>query len=300
MAERGAAASSVSVIVVFHNAEDFLAEALDSALAQSLRPHEVILVDDASTDGSRGIAEQYASHHGTIRILEHSDRANHGPAVSRNLGLRHCSSPLVALLDADDVWMPGKLETEVRMLRKHRQAAMVCGNSLKWFSWASDADEVAALARITGSEKRDLKDRIRTLAGGKYRGLVPPPRLLRRHLRWRDALPQPSAAVLRLEAALEVGGFEESFPFMFEDQAFFSKLAMHYPVFVHGECFTRYRQHSVSLCNRVRTGNHGSIGDKLMSRKGADFFEWLLDYVMRHRPDDRRLTRPIHARLEKL
>src|SRR5271154_2347778 len=103
----------VSTIIIFLNAEKFLAEAVESVLAQTYPTWELWLVDDGSTDDSSRIARDYATRHAArIHYLEHPGHENRGKSASRNLGLRHSRGSYVALLDADDVWLPGKLTNQ--------------------------------------------------------------------------------------------------------------------------------------------------------------------------------------------
>jgi glycosyltransferase involved in cell wall biosynthesis len=96
----------VSVIVAAYNAEATLAETLRSALAQSYRPVEIILVDDGSTDRTAEIASSFAE---VILIRQ----ANAGVAAARNAGIRASRGEWLAPLDADDLWHPAKLERQV-------------------------------------------------------------------------------------------------------------------------------------------------------------------------------------------
>jgi len=97
----------VSVIMPVYNAETYLAEAIESALAQRFRDFEIVLVNDGSTDASGAIAHDHAARHpGRIRVI---DQQNSGLPVARNRGLEEARGDYFALLDADDVWLPGHL-----------------------------------------------------------------------------------------------------------------------------------------------------------------------------------------------
>ena len=107
-------APRVSSIVIFLNAKAFIREAVDSVLAQSYSDWDLWLVDDGSTDGSTEIAREYERvHRGKGRYVEHPGHENKGMSASRNLGLSHAAGEYVAFLDADDVWLPQKLEEQV-------------------------------------------------------------------------------------------------------------------------------------------------------------------------------------------
>ena len=102
----------ISCIVPVYNGERFLAQTLDSVLEQTYQPLEVLLSDDGSTDGTPEIAARYSKQ---IRYLTH---ANTGPGAARNRGLRLAQGDFVALLDADDLWHPEKLQKQIDQFEK--------------------------------------------------------------------------------------------------------------------------------------------------------------------------------------
>jgi glycosyltransferase involved in cell wall biosynthesis len=125
----------VSGIIIFLNAERFIQEAIESVFAQAYAAWELLLVDDGSTDGSTAIARRYAAQHpGRVRYLEHPGHRNHGISASRNLGIRNAKGAYIALLDADDVWLPYKLERQVAILDSQPEASMVYGSTQYWYS----------------------------------------------------------------------------------------------------------------------------------------------------------------------
>jgi glycosyltransferase involved in cell wall biosynthesis len=99
----------ISVVIPAYNAERFLPRCLKSVFAQTLKPVEVIVVDDGSTDQTAAIA---ASLGATVFI-----QANSGVAAARNYGIQNASGDWIALLDADDLWAPEKLERQVACIR---------------------------------------------------------------------------------------------------------------------------------------------------------------------------------------
>ncbi|GEM_PF-4416934 len=98
----------VSVIIPIYNAAEYLASALDTVLAQSLREIEVICINDASTDASRDIVLAKQKTDSRICLLE--IESNAGPCVARNMGLAKASGKYVSFLDADDFFEPNMLE----------------------------------------------------------------------------------------------------------------------------------------------------------------------------------------------
>lgn len=96
------ARATVSVVIPAYNAATFLGEAIESVFAQDGPAREVIVVDDGSTDATGAVAASFAE----VRVIT---QANGGIAAARNTGLREASAPVVAFLDADDIWPAGRL-----------------------------------------------------------------------------------------------------------------------------------------------------------------------------------------------
>lgn len=266
--------ASVSVIAAFLNAERFLAEAVESVLAQTCAAWELLLVDDGSTDGSTAIAQRYARRYpGRIRYLEHPNHANRGVCASRNLGIRHARRNLVAILDADDVWLPHKLKEQIRLLNKHPKAAMVCGRAMYWRSW-SDGD-----GNVDHTPELGLPgDRLYT----------PPALFTRCHPLGDATAPCPSDLLIRRHAVVAIGGFEEEFTGerqLYEDQAFLVKLYLHYPVYLSERTWIRYRIHPDSCMAQVDDPEQVRLY----------FLQWLESYVQREHIDPDVWEPALHA-----
>jgi glycosyltransferase involved in cell wall biosynthesis len=99
--------SLVSCIVPVYNGERHLGAALDSILAQTHRPIQVIVADDGSTDGTANVAASYADE------VQYVRQQNRGPATARNLGLGAATGQFIGFLDADDLWHPEKLARQM-------------------------------------------------------------------------------------------------------------------------------------------------------------------------------------------
>src|SRR5215212_3295723 len=133
----------VSIIIPFLNAGKFIQEAIDSVFAQTYDNWELLLVDDGSTDASREIALLLATQHPVkVRYVEHNDHENRGACASRNLGVRNAQGEYIALLDADDVWLPHKLERQLAILDSYPEAAMVYGATQYWHSWTGNPEDI--------------------------------------------------------------------------------------------------------------------------------------------------------------
>jgi glycosyltransferase involved in cell wall biosynthesis len=105
----------ISCIVPVHNGAAFLAEAIASILGQAGVDLEVIVVDDGSTDGSAEIAAGFDG----VQVVR---QAQSGVAAARNAGLRRAQGDHIAFLDADDLWLPGKLAAQLAMVQQHASA----------------------------------------------------------------------------------------------------------------------------------------------------------------------------------
>ena len=109
----------VSVIVPTYNSARFLGRAINSILAQTYTDYEIIVVDDGSTDDTRDVLRPFRDR------VRYFFQANRGAASARNLALAQAGGELIAYLDADDMWYPPRLETEVAFLDSHRECGLV-------------------------------------------------------------------------------------------------------------------------------------------------------------------------------
>ncbi len=165
----------VSVVIPAYNAERYVGKAIESCLNQSYPPHEIIVVDDASTDGSAAVAELYPEPVRVIRLKENS-----GVSVARNRGVEVSTGNWIAFLDADDWWMPEKLE-------RQRQCAF---------------ENPRAMLLYTGF-------RILPVDGPEYDGQFFAPREIWPMLRYRSRI-HLSTVITRRDAFDAVGGFNSS------------------------------------------------------------------------------------------
>lgn len=108
-----------------HNALPFLDEAIESILGQTFTDFEFVILDDASTDGSKERLREWASRDPRIRLLEMEH--NLGPALSSERVAREARAPIVARTDADDISYPHRLEEQLKVLRDHPRVGVVGG-----------------------------------------------------------------------------------------------------------------------------------------------------------------------------
>src|SRR5262245_55521841 len=126
----------VSVLLPVYNAERYLAETLDSALAQTHPNLEVIVIDDGSVDRSRAIAEARAERDPRVRVIT---KTNGGVAAARNRAIAEASGDLIAPLDADDLWSATKIERQVKRMRDGGDAV---GLVYSWWAWMDERGRV--------------------------------------------------------------------------------------------------------------------------------------------------------------
>lgn len=252
---------TVSAIIIVYNGAEFLRDAIESIVGQTLRAWELIVVDDGSTDESASIAEEYiAARPQQVRLVRHADGRNHGMSAARNLGIAQAQGKYVGFLDADDEWLPNKLSDQVALLEADPTLGMVYGRTTMWYSWQSLPSDC------------DFHYELGVGPGRAYR----PPRLFESLLLNVYQTPTTCNALFPRRIALEVGGFDDAFKGMFEDQVFFAKVMMNAPVFVSDEVWAKYRQHSKSAS--VQSQNAGA--DEAARLR---FLRWTMKYLARRR-----------------
>ena len=183
------------MVIPAYNAEDCIARAISSVLAQTLPPHEIVIVDDGSTDGTADIAKRFAG----VRVLS---QLRAGASQARNAGIRACNGEIVAFLDADDEWLESKLEKQLDLHQGQDIALSFCRSN--------EFDE-------QGNE-----------LGDTFRDLAP-----RRGNVWRDLLATNFIATPTVMASREnlvaLGGFDTRLK-VGEDQDMWIRLARLGPV----------------------------------------------------------------------
>jgi len=118
----------VSVIIPCYNGEKFIGEAIESVINQTHQNWELIIVDDGSTDSSKDVVRQYTTNR-RIRLIEHG--CNKGIPKTKNDGIAVAQGDYVAFLDQDDIWMPSKLELQLRRFAlEGKNVGLVCTGML--------------------------------------------------------------------------------------------------------------------------------------------------------------------------
>ncbi len=250
----------VSVITPFLNAEDFLIETIESVIQQEYKNWELILVDDGSSDNSTVIAKEYACKNpNKIIYLDHEGHVNKAAAASRNLALTKAKGELVALLDADDFWLPQYLNGQVAVFRNNPQISLFCESSKYWYSWNNAA----------------AKDKFIPIGANADRLYQPPELVAKLYPLGAGEAPCPCGIIVKMSALKKINGFEESFIGkyqMYEDQAFLIKIYLQETVYISSRCNNLYRQRagSVMYTSSVQ-------GQYLQAR--YFFLQWLNHYL---------------------
>ena len=201
----------VSVIIPNYNYARFLRQSIDSALAQTYPNLEVIVVDDGSTDDSLAVLATYGSR---IRCVTQSNR---GVSEARNRGVLESRGGLLAFLDSDDIWLPSKIEKQVRWLLSDPEVGLVHTGCL----------EVDAAGRV-------LRKRLDGMEGWVAESML---RLQ------RPVILGGGSAVLVTKAAFNiVGGFDPLLP-PAEDWDFYFRVASNFKVGFVPEYLLHYREH---------------------------------------------------------
>ena len=130
---------SIATIIPAYNCERYLAEAIESVLAQNYRPLEIIVIDDGSTDDTAKIAKRFEP------AIQYCFQANGGIGSARNRGIELAHSDFIAFLDADDLWPEGKLEHQMLAFHDNREIEAVFGLVQQFEQSSGGTTDVGAL-----------------------------------------------------------------------------------------------------------------------------------------------------------
>lgn len=201
----------ISVIIPTYNVEFYVEEALKSVLAQTYTNLEIIAVDNGSTDRTRDVLQPYIDKNKVVYIRQD----NRGLAGARNTGIRSSRGEYIAFLDADDIFLPEKLERQVAYLETHPQCGVCyCGI---WHFYDEKPDDLFKLDYAY------------------YSGVDVLPNLLRKNF------VNPLSVVIRRSEVERVGFFDESY-WHGEDWEYWVRLAYHGTVFCYlPDALAKYR-----------------------------------------------------------
>jgi glycosyltransferase involved in cell wall biosynthesis len=221
----------VSVVIPGYNAERFIGATLATVHAQTVRPAEIIFVDDGSTDRTAEIARELGA------VVLHTNRT--GPAGARNAGINAASTQWIALLDADDLWEPDKLEAQWLAIEACPEADIVFTDFSQgvpgeiivpsFLSTRQNYQKVRRSERTPGVVSCDRESLIQCFLEGNF--------IL------------PSTALVRRSLALEVGLFDVDILMGCEDRDFFLRALRIAEVAVVERCLMHRRLYDGNLSN---------------------------------------------------
>ncbi len=260
----------VSVVVPAYNVGAHIGEALDSVLAQDYPHIELVVVDDGSQDDTAAVV---AARYPQATLIR---KANGGAATARNAGMRAARGEFVAFLDADDIWLPGKLSAQVAHFRAHPGVGMNCTGFAQWVSDEAgrfpDPLTVAAEQADIAADALDA-----ALSGWVYH------KLLLRNFVWTTTV------MMRRTLIDAVGLYDESFR-LGQDYEYFLRASRATEIHRLARAYALYRQHPGSATARGIDYNYAA---RIILKARAD---WGLAS-----PDGAAITaREFQARLHKI
>ena len=243
----------ISVIIAAYNTARYVGEAIDSALAQTYSPIEIIVVDDGSTDNTQEVLAAYSDR---ITILR---QENSGSAAARNAALEAARGEFVAVLDSDDVWMPDKLERQMALFETCPEIDFVFANSQHM---DEDGNEVhvfsGRMPPPVDYRKEVMKDGY-LLVGDWHAALA-----------YHNFIPQPTI-VVRLPVIRAAGGYDAR-QWISQDYRLYWNLISHGASFGFIDAvLMKYRRHPTQVTkNSVRYFQYRTAGlkDILAKTKG--------------------------------
>lgn len=227
----------VSVVIPVRNGKDYLQEALDSVLQQSFTDLELLLINDGSTDDDY---DRYALQDERIRVIHLTGT---GVSRARNVGMAQSRGELIAFLDADDLWFPGKLEAQVRYFDEHPDVGVVFGKFIRWPALAGGG---FAPANSLIQDANHLTTAEHERSGWLYTKLLD------------GLLVGMNTAVVRRSVYEAIGGFNESMR-QGEDYDFWLKTSRIAQMHSLDGDVALYRIHSASAMHRLTNENQLSI-----------------------------------------
>lgn len=267
----------VSVITCFLNVGSLIEDAIKSVFNQTYDNWELWLIDDGSTDCSTQIAQKYAADYADrIFYREHQDHQNRGQGASRNVGIRQAEGKYIAILDADDVWLPEFLTAQVEIMENY-PVAMVCQASRYWYSWKNPAQEDVMVK--VGAQQDCVH--------------LPPQLMIHLYPLGEGTSPSPCGILLRKDVLMKNGAFEDSFRGMFDDQILFVKHYLHEPVYISSRCDNLYRQRPGSLVSSAYENGRYRYEKKI-------FFQWLKGYLDKMEPAHSEIREMYRSRILEL
>ena len=210
-----------SVITPAYNAEKYIAEAIESVLAQGLDVWEMIVIDDGSTDGTREVVAQFAARDPRIKLIQND---HGGVSHARNTGIMLAKYEWIALLDADDVFCPGKMKKQLEASERNPEVVL-------WGTYGYNIGESGKIFDVCKDGPASVEEFQRIRNKAELISL------------------KNSSTMFRASFFRELGGFDSKYDST-EDAELWNRMADHGTVLVIPEPLILYRFHSQSLSVR--------------------------------------------------
>lgn len=232
----------ISVVIPCYNAAHYLPTTLNSVMSQVGFDVEILMVDDGSTDGSSALVE---SAFPTVRVLR---QTNQGVAVARNNGVDQSSHPWVAFIDADDVWLPGKLRAQWALLQQHPEARMVYSAWQVWNVPQAEPDPEQLAFLIAASQSVNCGTGSGTCRWQGPTGWIYPELL-------SDCVVWTSTVLVQRSLLQELGGFDPHLK-VGEDYDLWLRASRLTPILKVPRPLALYRHHSANITQRMPERNY--------------------------------------------
>jgi glycosyltransferase involved in cell wall biosynthesis len=238
----------VSVVMPVYNGARYLRQSLESALNQTYRPLEIVVVDDGSTDETPKILAEFGPRIRAIR------QKNSGSAAARNAALQAAHGEIIGFLDADDLWLPEKLEVQVAYLRAHPDVELV---ATRWLT-LTDGEPAASVARHSTNTKPEIDEQT---SGWLYNELL------------IDCVVHTTTVLMRRSLVDEIGLFDTELR-RGQDYDYWLRASQATEIHTLREPLSYYRLHAANSTWQPQRLNYGAmVIDRALrrwGRKGPD------------------------------
>ncbi|MEW6620095.1 MAG: glycosyltransferase, partial [bacterium] len=245
--------ATISIIIPTYNAENFLPQAINSVVEQTYQDIEIIVVDDGSTDNTKRIIEPFMDK------IYYIYKDNGGSASARNVGIKSAKGEYIAFLDADDIWLPQKLELQINLFRQCQEIDWIHTNLML----IDESGNIIGVRRVSD-----------TLSGNIFKTL------------FMENWVLTSSVMVKKDCFKMIGMFDEALS-RTEDYDFWLRLAHHYKCGYLEQPLVKYRIHPTQKIKKIdrlffdekaiiekTIQNFPEIAGKSKLRYGKLYFTW--------------------------
>jgi len=230
----------ISVIIPTYNRAHYICETINSVLEQTYKDYEIIVIDDGSTDNTKKVLKGYD---GKIRYLYQN---NKGTPAARNFGINNSTGEFIGLLDDDDLWLPNKLELQVKELEKNPELAFICSSTYIIDSCGKNIGQWGEKISIFGTFN-DL---------------------------YEENIVYNLTVLMRRKCFNDVGGYDEKL-LSCQDYDLWLRMAKKYKFYYMAVPLTKHRKHDSNFGKNIslRLQNHLNIFNKIYISKSVSFLK---------------------------